>query len=92
MIIFFLKNCFYQKSALFFIKIKYMVPKTIEWLLMSLVAYKGDFAFLRLFGVNSGSVQSVLASYGFFRVEPFFKSDDFTECFDSQIYNKSTLC
>lgn len=69
-----------------------MVPKTIEWLLMSLVAYKGDFAFLRLFGVNSGSVQSVLASYGFFRVEPFFKSDDFTECFDSQIYNKSTLC
>ena len=58
---------------------------------MSLVAHqKGALSLLHLFGVVSGKFQPVLASYGLFRVVPFFTSNDATECFDLQIYYEST--
>ena len=71
-----------------------MLSKTIEFLSMSLVAHKeGGFSLLSLlFGVVSGSFKPVLALYGLFRIVPLFRSDDVTECFDLQIYYKTTSC
>ena len=61
---------------------------------MSSVAHKeGGFSLSRLlFGVVSVLFQSVLACYSFLWFVPLFTSDDVTECFDLQIYYKSTLC
>ena len=57
-----------------------------------LVTHKeGGFSlFCLLFGVVSGLFQPVLACYSLLQVVPRFTRDDVTECFDLQIYYKST--
>ena len=58
---------------------------------MSLVAYQeGGFSLFHMFAIVSGMLQPLLVCYGLFRVVPFFTSNDVTECFDLQIYYKST--
>ena len=60
---------------------------------MSLVAHtKGGFSLFHLLGVVSGTFQTLLAWYGLFRAVPLFTSHKVTECFDLQIYYKSTSC
>ena len=61
---------------------------------MSLVVHNKETPslFHLLLRVVSGSFQPVLAYYGLFRFASFFMSDDVTECFDLQIYYKSTSC
>ena len=60
-------------------KINYIVSKTIECL-------DGDFVLLCLVGAVSAPFGPILTWYNLFLVVPLFKSDDFTECFDFQIY------
>ena len=54
------------------------------------------FAKLSIRGFNplivSGMFQPLLACYGLLRVVSFLTSNDFTECFDEQIYYESTSC
>ena len=70
-----------------------MLSKTIECLSMPLVVNrKKGFSLFHLFGVGPGSFQRVLACYGLFLVVSLFTSDNITECFDLQIYYKSTSC
>ena len=58
---------------------------------MSLVAHtKGGFYLFHLLGVVSGTFQTLLAWYDLFRAVPLFTSHKVTECFDLQIYYKST--
>ena len=53
---------------------------------MSLATHKEeDFSLFHLFGIVSGTLQPLLASYGLFCVVPFFTTNDVTECFDLQI-------
>ena len=60
---------------------------------MSLVAHtEGGFSLFHLLGVVSGTFQTLLACYGLFRAVPLFTSHKVTECFDLQIYYKSTSC
>ena len=55
---------------------------------MSPVAHQeGDFSLFHLFGVVSGMLQPLLASYGLFCVVPFFTNNDVTEYFDSKFAN-----
>ena len=55
---------------------------------MSPVAHQeGDFSLFHLFGVVSGTLQPLLASYGLFCVVPFFTNNDVTEYFDSKFAN-----
>ena len=75
-----------------YFKWKLTLSKTTKWLSMSLVADQGGFFSVHLLGIVSGMLQPFLGSYGLFRVVPFFTSKDVTECFDLQIYYKSTLC
>ena len=60
-------------------KINYIVSKTIECL-------DGDFVLLCLVGAVSAPFGPILTWYNLFLVVPLFKSDNFTECFDFQIY------
>ena len=54
---------------------------------MLLVAHQeGDFSLFHSFGVVSSMFQPLLASYGLFRVIPFFTRKAVTECCDLQIY------
>ena len=60
---------------------------------MSLVAHtEGGFSLFHLLGVVSGTFETLLAWYGLFRAVPLFTSHKVTECFDLQIYYKSTSC
>ena len=70
-----------------------MLSKTIECLSMSLLVHtEGGFSLFHLLWVVSGTFQTFLACYGLFRVIPLFTSHKVTECFDLQIYYKSTSC
>ena len=51
---------------------------------------EGGFSLFYLLGIVFRTSQPVLDCYGLFRVVPFFTSNDATECFDLQIYYKST--
>ena len=69
-----------------------MLYKTTKFLSISLVAQKERILslFCLIFVVVSDSFQPVPALYDFFRVIPMFTSDHAKECFDLQIYFKST--
>ena len=71
-----------------------MLLKTVECLSMSLVVHKErDFSLFHLvIGVASGTFQPFAACYGLFRVVPLVTTDEVTDCFDLEIYYKSTSC
>ena len=50
---------------------------------------RGFFLF-HLFGIISGTFQYLLTCYVLFRVVPIFTSSDVRECFEQQIYYRST--
>ena len=86
-------NTLNTRDEVLYFKEKLTLSKTTKWLSMSLVAnQEGGFSLFHLFGIVSGTFQAFLACYGLFRVFPFFASKDVTECFDQQIYYKSTSC
>ena len=71
-----------------------MIAKTIKFLSISLLSHKerGFFLILMPSEIVSGSFQPALAPYSLFRVVPYFRSNDVTECFDLNFYFKATSC
>ena len=55
-----------------------------------MVTHKEGFSLFQLFGVVSGMFQPRLNCYSLCWVVPFFTSNSVTECFEFQIYYKST--
>ena len=71
-----------------------MIAKTIKFLSISLLSHKerGFFLILMPSEIVSGSFQPALAPYSLFRVVPYFRSNDVTECFDLNFYFKANSC
>ena len=85
------KNSKHPWGEVLYFKCKSTLSKTTEWLSMSLVALQeGRFFLLHLFGVASGMFQPWVSSSYLWLVLHRYKQD-VTECFDLQIYYKSTV-